>query len=54
MKRFGGTTWPDKLARIYIRHHQSDAYVALAKDLTDKFDGSDLATFIGARSSNGF
>lgn len=48
MKRFDGTAWPDKLARFYIRHRQSDAYVALAKELTDKFDGTDLAKFISA------
>ncbi len=48
MKRFDGTTWPDKLARFYIHRQKSDAYVALAKDVTDRFDGSDLAKFISA------
>ena len=48
MKRFNGTTWPDKLARFYMRHRQSDAYVALAKDVIDRFDGSELAKFISA------
>ena len=48
MKRFDGPTWPDKLARFYIRRRQADAYLALAKELTDKFEGSDLAIFISA------
>ena len=46
MKRFDGAAWPDKLARFYIRHDQSAAYQALAKEVTDKFDGSELAKFI--------
>ena len=55
MKRFEGTAWPDNLARFYIRRKQSDAYVALAKELTDKFDGSELAKFISAvRPGSGF
>ena len=53
MKRFEGTAWPDKLARFYIRRKESDAYVALAKELTDKFDGSDLARFISATRPGG-
>jgi tetratricopeptide (TPR) repeat protein len=53
MKRFEGTAWPDKLARFYIRRKESDAYVALAKELTDKFDGSDLARFISAARPGG-
>ena len=48
MKRFEGTAWADKLARFYIKKRQSDAYQALAKEVTEKFDGSDLAKFISA------
>jgi hypothetical protein len=48
MKRFTGASWPEKLARLYLRQHQSAAYQALAKELTDKFDGTKLAEVISA------
>jgi lipopolysaccharide biosynthesis regulator YciM len=48
VKKFDGTGWPNKLARFYLRKHQTTAYQALARELTAKFDGSKLAEFISA------
>lgn len=48
MKRFDGSSWPVKLARFYLRQRQTAAYEDLAKQLTAKLDGLDLAQFISA------
>jgi lipopolysaccharide biosynthesis regulator YciM len=48
MKRFDGNSWPDKLARFYLRNRQTAAYQSLAKEVTGKFDGSRLAAFVSA------
>jgi tetratricopeptide (TPR) repeat protein len=48
MKRFDSNSWPDKLARLYLRNRQTAAYQSLAKELSGKFDGSRLASFISS------
>ena len=48
MKRFDSNSWPDKLARFYLRNRQTAAYRSLAKEVAGKFDGSRLAAFVSA------
>lgn len=48
--RFKEVSWADKLARLYLRQKQYAAYQALARQITQTFDGSELASFVTAIS----
>ncbi len=40
--RFQQPTWYDKLARLYLRERNREAYAALTRQVTDIFSGTDL------------
>jgi predicted Zn-dependent protease len=43
--KFQGTGWDDKLARLYLRRRNRQAFAALTRQVTDTFRGSDLDTW---------
>ena len=45
-RRFNDISWQDKLARFYLRQKQYAAYATLTRQITQTFDGSDLALFL--------
>lgn len=43
---FKDTSWASKLARFYLREKQYSAYQALTRQITNTFEGSELAAFV--------
>ncbi len=52
LARFADTSWAAKLARFYLRRKEYGAYENLARQITQTFKGSDVATFVTAVRPN--
>jgi tetratricopeptide (TPR) repeat protein len=48
MKKFPGTTWPEKLARFYLRASRNSDYEQLTKQLTGVFTGDEIESYLEA------